>query len=139
MDGDIAGELVDDQQGQVIGDEVVGGQPADAALAVGDRGPHRQVDDRRDQPVEQVHHQVGAVLPLLGPVDLPEALDRSCSIVIYSWKARSMTIFDRRVFDGQVVDRQLGQDAGGDGGHFGGMHLDVLLAVAFLTPAQVVP
>ncbi len=136
VDGDLAGELVDDQQGQVIGDKVIGGQAADAALAVGDGDPDGQVDDRRNQPVEQVHEQVGAVLPLLGPVDLPEALDKFCSMALLFLEGPLDHVFDGRVFDGQVVDGQVGQHARGDGGHLAGRHLDVLLAaVLFLAVA----
>ena len=75
MDDDVAGELVHDQQGHVIGNEIVGGKAVDTALGIGDARPHGEINDGRDQPVEQVHDQIGAVLPLFRPVDLPESLE----------------------------------------------------------------
>ena len=72
---DVARELVADEQDHVVGDEVVGGETIDTAVGVGDARPYREINDGRDQPVKNIHEQVGAVLPLLRPVHLPESLE----------------------------------------------------------------
>ena len=76
MNDDVAGDLVHDQERHVIGDEVVGCEPIDVTFAVGDACPYGEIDDGGDQPVQQIHDQVCAVLPLFCPVDLPEIFGR---------------------------------------------------------------
>jgi hypothetical protein len=75
MDDDIARELIHDEQRHVIGDEVIGGQATHVTVGVGDTRPHGKVYDGRDKPVKNVHDEVGAVLPLLRPIHLPESFE----------------------------------------------------------------
>jgi hypothetical protein len=75
MNNDVTGDLIHDQKSHIVGDEIVGSQSIYASFAVGDARPDREINNGGDQPVEQVHDEVGAVLPLLRPVDLPEALE----------------------------------------------------------------
>src|SRR5258706_477408 len=74
MIDDIAGYLIQDQKCHIVRNKIIGGEPVDITLAVGDAGPYRKVNNRRDQPVKQIHQQVGAVLPLLSPIYLPQSL-----------------------------------------------------------------
>src|SRR6266508_5607651 len=75
MDHDVACDLINDQKCHVISDEIVGGESVHAAFAVSDAGPHGDINDGGDQPIQQIHDQVSAVLPLFRPVDLPESLE----------------------------------------------------------------
>src|SRR3972149_4341962 len=75
VNDDVARDLVNDQESHVVGHEIVGSESTHVAFAVGNACPHGQIDDGGDQPVQQVHDQVGAVLPLLRPGALPESLE----------------------------------------------------------------
>ena len=73
MDNDVAGDLVHDQQGHVIGGKIVGSEAVHTTFGVGDTCPHGEIDDGGNQPVHEIHQQIGAVLPLFCPVHLPES------------------------------------------------------------------
>src|SRR3972149_411317 len=75
VNDDVARDLVNDQESHIVGHEIVGSESTHVAFAVGNACPHSQIDDGGDQPVEQIHDQIGAVLPLFRPVDLPESLE----------------------------------------------------------------
>jgi hypothetical protein len=75
VDHDVTCDLINDQKCHVVGHEIVGSESVHATFAVGNTGPHGEIDDGRDQPIEQVHNQVSTVLPLFRPVDLPESLE----------------------------------------------------------------
>ena len=55
------GDLVDQDQDQVVGDELAAGQPADASLARRG-GPDEQIDQRRDHPAKRQQEEETAVL-----------------------------------------------------------------------------
>ena len=74
IDDGFAGDLIYKQHDHVINNEVVGGESADAALCIRNGSPDCNINNRCDQSVKNVHEEIGAILPLLRPVDLPHAL-----------------------------------------------------------------
>ena len=75
VNNNIAGDLIHNQERHIVGDEIVGCESIDVTFAAGDARPYREIDDGGDQPVEQIHDEIGAVLPLFCPVNLPKSLE----------------------------------------------------------------
>ena len=75
MNDDVARHLIYDQQDHVVRGEIVGSETVHITFGVCNARPHGEVNDRRDQPLEQVHDEVGAVLPLFRPVHLPKTFE----------------------------------------------------------------
>src|SRR5512142_814283 len=73
MDDDVTRDLVDNQERHVVCYEIIGSESIHTPFAVGDACPNGEIDNGGDQPVQQIHDQVGTVLPLLCPVHLPES------------------------------------------------------------------
>src|SRR5258706_7445992 len=124
MIDDMVGSLIHDQRLHIVGYKIVGVDPVDITLVVGDARPYRKLNNRRDQPVKQIHQQVGAVLPLLGPIYLPQSLkDKNHGISLCHCEDQSdeaMTnkllikrlldnIFNGWVSNRNVMNRQISQ------------------------------
>ena len=104
MDDDVTRDLVYNQKCQIIGHKIIDGESIHAAFALGDARPDGEINDRGDQPIKQVHDEVGAVLPLFSPVDLPESLEDFEHKLALLIKCLFDDVFNGWVGDGDIMD-----------------------------------
>jgi len=130
MDDDVASELVANEQDHVIRDEVIGGQAVHIAVGIGDARPHSEINDGRYQPIKNIHDEVGAVLPLLRPIHLPESFENIDHGLLVERPLDN--IFDGRVGDRDIVDGEIRQHPRCDFGDIFSFDLDVKLFRIFL-------